>query len=184
MKTGLKEYLTSMVEMVRQMRSKDALDHPYFCVEDFILANGRYFFNISDDEEFLLNNKGEAKQCFANSQRYLVAGSTNSFMLSDELLYTEGFAIADDVPIPLYHAWLTRKGTMEVIDLTWKKGIEYFGVIFPTALVLNKVLERERYAPLVDDWENDFPFLTGKLKYKCGVDSLNFETAQVLKEVA
>lgn len=166
MVTGLKGYLTSMVEMVRQMRSKGAWDYPYVCVEDFILTNGRHFFNISDDAGFIKRHKGKAKGCFANVQRHLTMNAN-----AGDLLYTEGYAIADKVPIPLYHAWLTRKNTLEVIDLTWEKGIEYFGVIFPTTLVLNNILEQESYASLVDDWQNDFPFITGKMKYKRGADS-------------
>jgi hypothetical protein len=47
--------------------------------------------------------------------------------------YCEGFAIQDDMPIILSHAWLVNDN-MEVIDPTWVEEmsveVAYFGVVF------------------------------------------------------
>ena len=64
----------------------------------------------------------EMKQCYYNSQ---MAGIEN-----EDLEYYEGWGISDiGINIPFEHGFNVLNG--KVIDYTWKKGLEYFGVRIP-----------------------------------------------------
>lgn len=102
-------------------------------IYDYILKNGKSF-NGSDQElssHFRGKSKPRAKSCFYNAQKIALD--------HDNLEYFEGWAISKAVPIPLEHGWVVYKPQSvvsdsvlgDVAEVTWKDGVEYFGVMIP-----------------------------------------------------
>jgi len=79
-----------------------------------------------------------------------------------QLSYCEGFAIDDDIPIAVSHAWLVNDA-FEVIDPTWvgKKFIDcaYFGVVFNREFVIDFATRTKVYGILDSDYLNDHQLL-------------------------
>ena len=70
---------------------------------------------------------GRPKSCYYNCQQLIFT--------HEELIYVEGYAIAQDVSLPLSHAWLMDRDG-HAIDPTWETpGAAYFGVPLATAWV-------------------------------------------------
>ena len=81
-------------------------------------------------------NHGKPKNCYWNCQQL-------AFKRKD-LIYVEGYAIAEDINFPLAHAWLlTNNG--HAIDPTWEtQGNCYLGVPFSTTWVKSFLAERKQ----------------------------------------
>ena len=60
-----------------------------------------------------------------------------------EFTYCEGYAQSEDLPLPLFHAWLVD-GNGNVIDPTWDKGDAYLGIPFNTKWFINLLVSRNR----------------------------------------
>lgn len=84
-------------------------------------------------------------QCFQNAAHLAHDNPTT-------LSYVEGFAYSI---IPIHHAWVTNESGI-AIDPTWNKrtmkesrGKAYFGVIVPTQVMRDRLVERRVYGNLI-----------------------------------
>ena len=99
--------------------------------------NNFYGFLLKNGEEFNLGNNHNfncrsllkkycifrrKKGCYYNAQQLAVYSN-------GKYGYYEGYAIVKKIGIPLEHAWNDRNG--KIIDITWKDGVEYYGVNIP-----------------------------------------------------
>lgn len=96
--------------------------------------------------------KMEAKMCFRNSFH---------MMQSHHLIYCEGLAFSG--LIVTMHAWnIDEAGN--VIDVTWRSKDfpkEYLGIPFNPKFV-NKTAQNRGWYGIIENWEQDFPLLSGK----------------------
>lgn len=174
---NVKEYLASIVGLVASMSREHGM--PYKCMEDFFMQHGRHFIPTDRTFTTLSKHKGGKKACFANTQGYLFRHIANG---AGDWLYAEGYALGYKSPLPVYHSWLVNRHTLAAVDLTWDDGVEYFGVVFPTKFIFKNIFKAEAYQALVDNWEDDFPFLNGKYKYTWSPDSLGLDSVQIFEK--
>lgn len=140
------DYLKLMVNFRKAHKPED---FKYSCLEEFILSNGKAMGDRSIESDKY--KKGTMKECFKNAYRL---ASSKGFK------YCEGYATSI---IPTLHAWcLDEKGN--VIDVTWKNGRDYFGVIFPMSYIHKVHAARGKYG-VMDNYEQGFPLLKGE-KFK------------------
>lgn len=124
----------------------------------FILSHGREWTAqaLPEGEE-----RGEIKQCFANSQARMV---DDHMMGEGRLTYVEGYACSGalDFAFPVHHGWLVDEAG-RVIDLTWEKTetATYFGVPFRSEYILEQVRKTEMWCSLLDNPYNDYALLRG-----------------------
>jgi hypothetical protein len=109
--------ITAMNEMISRHRPPEGT--VYSNMYDLVLKNGRFFTppqgaGLPEDV-----NPGQMKECYRNA----------ALEASGKYIYTEGYALAEGLPLPFEHAWLTTKDG-QVIDPTWSdgRGVAYFGV--------------------------------------------------------
>jgi hypothetical protein len=181
----LEQYMRQMVEMRKRGNFHIPAGFNYSSFEEYVLEHGHLLESSDLDEEEteltleVLRSAAargvdvhEFKQCFANSQSFVLEGDT------DEFTYYEGFAIGR-APIPVHHGWVVING--KVIDLTWHleepasrvllpgrpvgelpKNWAYWG--FPVEnleYVRARVLGRGMIGSLLDDWEGNYPLMRG-----------------------
>jgi hypothetical protein len=93
--------------------------------------------------------KGEPKLCYKNCADAILSRS--------DLYYCEGYGIDEDLPIPVYHAWLVNDDG-EVIDPTWltKNKAIYLGVVFNKKYVLKMLTEIREYSIIENDYKVKF----------------------------
>lgn len=109
-------------------------------VAEFVSQHGKAFGDPIPDHPAKAD-PWTKKLCFMNaalaSQRY-------------GLIYVEGFATLDGLPIPIHHAWcVTEDGG--IIDYTWDTpGDSYFGVPFDQAFVVDCALT-SKYWGILDN---------------------------------
>lgn len=117
----------------------------YKSIQRLILGFGKPF--LKKAKQTILS--GEPKQCFKNCYQAL--------WQHPEFSYCEGFAIQDDIPIALSHAWLVNDN-MEVVDPTWTKKasaeVAYFGVVFSRRFVMETAAKTNCYGILDSDYSN------------------------------
>lgn len=122
----------------------------YKSIQRLILETGVPFLKTVKPTPF----KGRPKQCFQNCFEAL--------WNYPELSYCEGFAIDDDLPIAISHAWLVNDA-LEVIDPTLNDktstGATYFGVIFSTEFVVEFATKTKHYGILDSDFLNNHQLL-------------------------
>ena len=69
----------------------------------------------------------EAKQCFSNSQLFMLAVRNIEDDFPDvEASYIEGFFALSDIPIPIHHGWVSVNG--KVVDLTLTQDVYDAGI--------------------------------------------------------
>jgi hypothetical protein len=144
----MREFLDVHIQTRRMMMEQSAIynEHPYCCIEDFLLQHGRPFM---PDKLPAGIKRGAMKECFRNATQLMIE--------HDDLAYVEGYACG---LIPVMHAWcVDRFG--RVVDPTWEDGRVYYGVVLRDNYVLRCNFQRERYGVL-DYWEGEWPLLTGK----------------------
>ena len=110
------------------------------------MKNDPNISSVSDGLKLVSNLyfKPKMKECYYNSQVALL----NCDKL-DQFEYCEGFAMSENVPIPIQHGWLRHKKTKNVIDLTWqsedvksvpRKGCKYFGIVINKRDVMEGIM--------------------------------------------
>lgn len=119
---NIKTYLKQIRELVKG--NKNAKEF-----YSFIIEKGKEFKNSEIKDERVLkwikSRKPQKKNCYYNSQLLALAVKG--------LKYFEGWAYTD-MGIPLEHSWLVDKKN-KVIDVTWEKGVKYFGLEIPLDFV-------------------------------------------------
>lgn len=112
----------------------------------------------------------EAKQCFSNSQLFMLAVRNIEADFPDiEAIYIEGFFAFSDMPIPIHHGWVSVNG--KVVDLTLTQDVydagldgledrvigrvpsdfEYIGLPIETVDVLYRIEEHQEAHNFLDD---------------------------------
>ena len=85
-------------------------------------------------------NQDTMKECFSNAF-HLALRSPKKY------IYVEGFAFSS---IPTCHAWcVDLKGN--VVDPTWKEGVEYFGIPFKLDFLIQESDKNRTYGLLYSD---------------------------------
>lgn len=145
------EFLDNHVQMFRGMNRATA-KWPYNSMYDFILFHGREWAPHEIKDRMPM---GKSRECFLNAALAVMA--------HDDLTYVEGLAIPTTVAIPIRHAWLVdNRG--RVVDRTWTPvGHAYFGVPFKTEYVCRRLAKYVYAGSLIDDWEHNWPLLTGEV---------------------
>ena len=127
----LKQYLQDRADLIRKLHSKP--DCQYAGFEELVLDCG-----TTMEAKPLPKNikRGLPKCCYWNSQQLAFKRKS--------LIYVEGYALAEDVPMAVAHAWLlTPEGY--AIDPTWETpGICYLGVPFSTEWVKSVLKARKK----------------------------------------
>lgn len=91
------------------------------------------------------------KMCFWNA---------GTLAMKRKLVYVEGVAISESVPIMLHHAWCSKPGTNIAIEPTWAyktEPIYYFGVAFNKEAL--KKQRRKKCISFLDDYTNHWEIL-------------------------
>lgn len=123
--------------------------HTIGALERFVIKHGYEFSGAVEIPERVM--RGEMKKCFGNAA--IVA-----CMFPEEFIYTEGYALQEELPITISHGWLTdRRGN--VVDPTWgnDRHVDYFGV-----LIKHKYVQTRMGLSLIDDYEHGWPLVRHK----------------------
>jgi len=124
----IKTYLEKIKELVKQDKKAEKF-------YSFVIENGKEFKNSKIKDKRILKwikiRKPKKKNCFYNSQ----------FLALDVkgLKYYEGWAIGS-VGIPLEHSWCVDEKN-QVVEVTWEKGMEYFGLEIPLDFVRKEMIK-------------------------------------------
>jgi len=106
--------------LTEYVKTVDRIGHPAM-LENFVLKHGRAYQQAPLAD---LSLQGPARMCFRNA--------TIAALDRFGGIYTEGFAIAPGLGIPIHHAWLTIDNA--AVDVTWNyTGCSYFGIEFPNS---------------------------------------------------
>ncbi len=127
----LKQYLQDRADLMRKLYSKP--DSKYAGFEELVLDCG----TVMEGKPMPATlERGLPKSCYWNSQQL-------AFKRKD-LIYVEGYVLAEDISFPIAHAWLlTPEG--HAIDPTWESpGICYLGVPFSTKWVKSFLKARKK----------------------------------------
>ena len=119
----LKTFLRKHAELIKKI-----YPHPewkYNSYEELILKCGRQM-NFAPLPEGI--EPGLPKGCYYNCLQLLAE--------HPELIYCEGYALADGLVLPVPHAWLINS-VEEVIDPTWDTNGAYIGIPFNTDWVIS-----------------------------------------------
>lgn len=117
-----KGYLQDLVAVMKKVPGRT--DWKYRGFEELVLECGR----VMEPKPLPKNIKqGQPRFCYANCQELVLKNRS--------LTYVEGYAMAQDVSIPLHHAWLVDANGY-VIDPTWETpGCCYLGIPLATSWV-------------------------------------------------
>lgn len=136
------------------------------------INHGGNFFKSVTTEDLLLEHgrewtpaklppgmeRGQPKMCFMESSHLAI----REFGRRNGLVYCEGYAISDVVPIPLEHAWCVTKSG-HVVDTVWDNPQEchYFGIPFRTDF-LKMILLKSKHYGLLDCYSLRWPLQNNK----------------------
>lgn len=127
----LKSFLQQQARLIKKIRPNQ--NWKYSCFEELILDRGiemKYAFLPEDID------RGIPKNCYYNCLELLREHR--------DLFYCEGYALTEDLPLPLAHAWLVNKDR-EVIDPTWNdESTVYLGIPFNTQWFIDLLVSRNR----------------------------------------
>ncbi|HZQ47943.1 MAG TPA: hypothetical protein VFC07_13075 [Verrucomicrobiae bacterium] len=147
--TPLEQYIKSVAWMIDKTGNKKLPGRLFTSIEGLLTEQGRAFPFAPFPAE-LKHFFGKMGRCYENATRLALSGM--------ELIYCEGYALNQGLPIPLMHGFcITPEGA--VVDPTWKDGTEYFGVAISKTFLFQTMNQREMYGVL-DDWENNYPVLS------------------------
>jgi hypothetical protein len=134
--------LKEQSELIDRLNQRS--DFQYKSTQSLVLAYGQPFLKTIKPPF-----KGKSKACFENCFKALLRYSN--------FHYCEGFAIDDELPIAVSHAWLINDA-LEVIDPTWLdkqcKGNTYFGVALTREFVFETAQKTKHYGILDNDYMN------------------------------
>lgn len=144
--TAITEYLHQISRLRGSMGRLQG--NKYQSYEELILKHGKYFHPAEGLPKGC--KRGRSRECYMNASKNMYAKG---------LTYTEGYAIAQGLPFPVEHAWLTDdKGF--AYELTWPEpGQEYFGVRMDRKFVNETMLRTETYGILGNDWQDEHRLL-------------------------
>ena len=180
---AVKEYLESMCAL-REMNKLCLKGYTYSCFEQYVLKNGKPYSSkhLTAPElvylQGLVDAYGEGfpiKQCFYNSQKFLL--DTEYYQDPDtfDLKYVEGYCLSI---IPFLHGWLELNG--KVVDFTLRARDpekcyhrrllpdrvlgefthrQYYGVSFNLEDVKSFVQRTQSGASMLDNYREGFPLL-------------------------
>jgi len=150
MSNNLDRLLTIVKQQADLVDEINSSSFRYKSVYRLIQETGRTFSKRVEPAPF----KGKPKSCFQNCFEAL--------WKYPQLSYCEGFAIDDNIPIAVSHAWLVNDAS-EVIDPTWvgKNFIScaYFGVVFNRKFVIDFATKTRVYGILDSDYLNEHQLL-------------------------
>jgi hypothetical protein len=131
----LQEQLKEFLENISLMRSlRKEPDWKFSCYEEMYLKYGIFM----EPREVPKELKSEPSYCYYNCQQIIRKRKYKG------LAYVEGYAIAQNVSIPINHAWLLD-GDGYAIDPTWKEtGLLYFGIPLSNSWVKSFIKARSR----------------------------------------
>ncbi len=138
----LLEFLNQQADFNDNINKK--IVNPHTNTQRLILENGLSFLKRIVPSPF----KGKPKSCYQNCFQAL--------WKYPELRYCEGFAISNDVQIPISHAWLVDAKS-QVIDPTWSEdapGYTCFGVVFTEDFVRETAMKTKYYG-ILDNYRVD-----------------------------
>ncbi len=121
----------------------------YRSTQKLILETGKPFLKRVETASF----RGKPKQCFQNCFEALLQ--------HPNLIYCEGYAIDDTLPIAIIHAWLVNDA-FEVIDPTWNEeatGCTYFGLPLNGEFVIDFAIKTKYYGILESDYLSGYQLL-------------------------
>lgn len=122
---------------------------PGFCwpsVHHFLVATARVM-----PPAVLSVKRGRMKECYRNA--------TMAALRQTRLIYCEGYAMPDLVPIPMEHAWLYDPEAGRVVETTWEQpGLDYYGIAF-TRDYLRIATMRRKYYGLIYAFTRDYCLL-------------------------
>ena len=123
--------VSPQVELMEKIRPNKKWKYKGF--EDLVKRCGREmkYAPLPEDIE-----RGLPKNCYYNCLELLRE--------HPELTYCEGYALTEDLPLPLAHAWLVDSNG-NVIDPTWDdESAVYLGVPFNTQWFIDLLISRNR----------------------------------------
>lgn len=121
--------------------------YPEASMEGFVLKQGEDFEVPDSPPDIDLMTP---KECFSNAAQMTVVDVFNQY--GEDLEYVEGFVMSPNVPFPIHHAWVTKKGTNTVIDPTlgWRPNSAYIGVRMTDSYVRKKLVQNGYYGIFTD----------------------------------
>lgn len=143
----VKNHLKGMRLAIKNVSEGKYFQGKYFCLEDFVLKNGLQFNKIIAFPPDL--KRGRIGSCHQNA--YNIASNN-----SKEYFYCEGYATTNN--FVCLHAWVVNK-ELEVIDPTWKDGINYYGIIFRFPYVADSMTKARKFISIIDNYENNYSLL-------------------------
>lgn len=143
----IETFLEQVVLLQQQVQRGHPIYH-YSGIHDFVLQHGKPMERI----DFPIRLR-TPKQCFMNAAHLTLDKRYTRL----KFLYCEGFALG---VIPVQHAWnlVFVEGKWRVVDPTWERGVEYFGIAFKTDYLCRALRQQGHYG-LIDAWRDKWPLL-------------------------
>ena len=144
----IKNYLEALNSLYT---ANSKVDYKYKCYEELILQEG--FLTIPDplhNTIIKLNKQYCYYNCYAS-----VEASPKQFT------YCEGYAIPENVGIPISHAWLLNEEGLIVEPTLKSLAIEYYGIPFESAWLIKHIENRKGkdYSLIEGNYLENFCFL-------------------------
>lgn len=155
--TGVESYLRATINLFADHRLSKPDGYEYLSREDFVLRHGVTFPEKRKPKGALFGKLGN---CYGNCTDFVI----NEERYGDEpdrYRYVEGYAQSDF--FPMEHAWVLDTADDHIFDLTWRPWYrkrnddgsrhmrgpsEYLGVVIPTSVLIDTVMEKQTYGVL------------------------------------
>lgn len=137
--------LKQMDQLIKQCGNNTGFD--FVSIYDFVLRLGKSYEYAKLSKKYPVMTP---KHCFENAAE---------LSFKHNLVYVEGYALIDNMPLLIHHAWCCKPGSNVVIDPTTTNLREYYGVPFQRSVVEENYYRIDGVTCLLDDWERDWPIL-------------------------
>lgn len=144
--SNLKQVLQFKIDSMARL---GLADPRYMAIERFVMEHGVLKRGRKLPKPYRV---GRMKECFRNAAMLSLDNR--------DLVYTEGFAWRDGLPIDFRHAWV-EDPCGQVIDITWRKTTEkeeYLGVQIPRDVLVKNIV-KTKYASVFWRGELELPNL-------------------------